>query len=151
MKFTYQREAFVSIMAELPPLILAHYAEVSVEEKGDEVDVAWQKYLDFEMAKMLHVLTVRADGKLVGYHICIVRHHLRHADRLCAWSDVFFILPEYRRGPAGIKLFTENEKMLAKLGVKKIFTSTKIHIDLQKLMKRLKYKATEQVWTKWVG
>jgi len=148
---TYQKEAFITIMAELPPLVLEHYKEVSIGENGDDVQVDWKRYVSLEMAGALHILTVRAGGKLVGYHFNMVYPHLRHSDRLCSWSDVFFVLSEYRRGTVGLKLFTENEKMLAKMGVKKVFTATKMHINLQKLMKRLKYKAIETVFTKWIG
>lgn len=147
---TYQKQLFIQIMDELPPLILQHYDEVQVEEKGEPCEVDWQRYINLELAKSLHILTVREDGKLVGYFFNMVFPHLRHAKRLCSWSDVFFIHPAHRRGLVGARLFIENDKMLKSLGVQKNFISFKVHIDLRKLLKRLKYKLTEYVMCRWL-
>ena len=64
---------------------------------------------------------------------------------------MFFMVESYRKGWAGIKLFTENEKMLKQLGVKKLFVMTKIHRDVTKIMQRLKYQAIEYIHSKWIG
>ena len=147
---TFQKEFFIDIMRELPPLVLKHYKEVQVEENGEDCNVAWLRYVELERSGALHILTVRVDSHLVGYYFNMLFPHLRHADRLCAWSDVFFVLPEYRREGVGVRLFEENDKMLKELGVKKNFISFKAHIDLRKLLKRLKYTLTEYVMCRWL-
>ena len=148
---TFQKEFFLTLMPELPPLFLAHYEEVALDKEHMVLQPAWKQYINLETAGVLHILTVRRDGRLIGYHFNLCYPHLHYADVLCSFSDMFFLRPEYRKGWLGVKMFIENEKMLKTLGVKKMFVMTKVHIDVRKIMKRLNYTFIERIFSKWIG
>ena len=151
MEITYQKEFFYYIMPELPALFMAHYDEVALDKEHMALSPAWKQYINLETAGVLHILTVRAGGELVGYFFNLVYPHLHYSDVLCSFSDMFFMRPQYRKGWRGVKLFIENEKMLKALGVKKLFIMTKIHIDVIKIIERLRYKTIEYVHSGWIG
>lgn len=150
MEITFQKEWFYSLMTELPALFFAHYDEIALDKGRMELSPAWKQYINLETSGVLHILTARADGKLVGYHFNLVYPHLHYSQVLCSFSDMFFLAPQFRRGWTGVKMFTENEKMLRELGVQKMFVMTKDHKDVTAVMKRLKYKFIERIFSKWL-
>lgn len=150
MKITYQKEFFVQLIPELPELFMGEYEEAVEDKNRHKLNPAWQRYVELEMAQILHILTVRADGKLVGYIFNFIYPALQFADLVCASSDIMFILPAYRRGFTGVKLFIENDKMLKKLGAKKVLATFPSHANMQQLMKRLKYEVSGSIFSKWL-
>jgi N-acetylglutamate synthase-like GNAT family acetyltransferase len=69
-------------------------------------------------------------------------------------TDVYFILPEYRKGRTGIRLFKRVEEEMKRIGVQKLFTSAKLHTADGKsgrLFEYLGFSATETVYTKYIG
>lgn len=149
-KLDFNKESFFAIMGELPPIFLEHYKEIALDQGRMPLQPAWQRYIELEQSDILHILTVRHKGRLVGYHFNFVYPHMHYASTLCSFSDMFFILPQYRQGFNGIKFFIENEKMLKVIGVKKMFVMTKVHKEVQPVMKRLKYKFIERIFSKWI-
>lgn len=148
MKITFQKEPFTGLIPELPELWGRHWDEVALDKEAVPLAPDWAGYTELERVGMLHIMTARADGKLIGYYFAIVRPHLHYRHTLHAFSDIFIILPEYRRGLAGYQLFRETEKMLKALGVRKTYVVTKVHIPLKMLMKRLGYRFIERVYSK---
>lgn len=147
MAITFQKELFTRLMPELPELFIKHDAEIS-EAETTAIDPDWRRYIALEVAGSLHVITVRDGRKLVGYYIGMIMPHLHRKHKLCAYSDLFFILAEYRSGWAGYKLFVEVEKMLKALGVHKSYLVTKHAYPITMIVKRLKYSLVELVHTK---
>ena len=138
-------------MHEFPPVFLAHYDEIALDKERMPLHPAWKQYVNLEYAGVLHVLTARDAGRLVGYHFSLVYPHLHYADVLCSFSDMFYLEKGYRAGGWGyIKFFLANEDMLRTLGVKKMFVMTKIHKSMVAVMKRLKYTAIEYINSKWL-
>lgn len=144
---TYQKELFLAIMPELPELFQQEYEEAVEDKERHKLNPAWKRYVELELAGVLHVLTARADARLVGYFINMLFPHLHFSDLLCASSDTFYILPEHR-GHVGLKLFRENELMLKKLNVRKVIIIAEQ--PLEQIMKRLKYKASGGIFFKWL-
>jgi hypothetical protein len=145
---TFQEEAFSSLISELPELWNRHWDEVALDKEAVPLAPDWMGYKELERLGMLHIMTARADGKLIGYYFAFVRPHLHYRHTQHAWSDIFIILPEYRKGLTGYRLFVETEKMLKSLGVRKSYVVTKVHIPLKMLMKRLGYRFIERVYSK---
>lgn len=148
MTITFQKELFGKIMPELPELFYRHWEEVALDKEAIKLKPDWPTYLQMELLNILHMMTVRAEGKLVGYYIALVRPHLHYAESLTAWSDIFYLLPEYRRGLTGYQLFAETEDMLKKLGVQKSYVMTKAHLPITIIMKRRGYRFIERIYTK---
>lgn len=151
MAITFQKEWFLTLMPELPTLFLEHYEEIALDKEHMVLNPGWKQYVNLETAGVLHILTARDEGKLIGYHFNLCYPHLHYSDVLCSFSDMFFMLPLYRKGYTGVNMFIANEKMLKELGVKKMFVMTKVHKDMRPVMKRLKYKFIERIFSKWIG
>lgn len=113
-----------------------------------KLDPDFKSYEEYERTGALHIVVMRDNGVLAGYHISIIRFHLHYKTSLNAFTDVYFISKNHRKGLAGIKLFKEVEKTLKARGVEKIFTGTKKHLDMSKLLEYLGYTSTETLFTK---
>ncbi len=135
-------------MPELPELFLAHYEEIALDKDVIKLDPDWNKYLQLELMGILHIMSVRDAARLIGYHISVVSPHLHYKSTITALSDIFYLLPEYRQGWTGYKLFEETEKMLKALGVVRFYNVTKVHLPINIIMKRRGYRLVDKVYTK---
>ena len=137
---------------ELPFLFEAHWRAIASDKGVIKLEPAWDQYLAMEQAGQLHVMTVRDGSALVGYFFAKVCPHLHYASSLTAWSDIFFILPQFMKGLAGgvrlRRLIREVEKMLGALGVQKVYIVSKKAHDLSRLLDREGYRFVELVHTK---
>ena len=59
-----------------------------------------------------------------------------------------YLVRAHRKGFTGIRLFKHVEKEMASLGVRKLFTGTKVHLDMSKLFEYLGYKRVEFLYAK---
>ena len=145
MALTYQRERLVEIIHDLPALFAAHWVELGSE---DELEPDWVRYAGMDASGVLHCLTVRDEGKLVGYFFALITPSLHYKSLLTAYSDGFFLLPEYRKGMAGVKLLTLAEKYLAELGVKTVYLVTRVGHGYGNLLTRLGFAPFEEIHRK---
>lgn len=153
MAITFQKEHFVAIMPALPRLMHDHWKEAYPEYERLPFDPDFPQMAQMDLAGRLHIITARHEGKLVGYFFAAVSNHLHSRKALCAWSDMFYIHPDYRAEGngllgAGWQLFVEVEKMLRELGVVKCYIVTKAHLPITIILRRLKYFVVEEVHTK---
>lgn len=150
---TYQWERLPAISRELPPLFKRHWQEIALNRDKIPLEPDWDRYFDYDRVGILRILTVRSGKTLVGYVFVLVFPHLHYASTLWAQTDIFWLDPSYRAGRAGIRLFTEMEKMLRATGVKAVYVNVKLHFEagrgtIGKLFERLGYKATEMIYLK---
>lgn len=158
-EFTYAVETFEAVWPEMKPLWDLHWQEVALDHGNVKLDPDIQGYLALENLGMLHVVCMRKQGRLVGYHISFVKPHLHYASTLHSFADVFFVKPEFRVGFAGIRMLKEVERTLAQRGVKKMMTGTKLHdspvtgksLDMSRIFRRLGWRETEHIFTKCIG
>jgi GNAT superfamily N-acetyltransferase len=144
---TYQVEPWSEFIKDALPLLQIHWEEV---DKGQhpELDMDWETYKNLETAKILLVMTVRDDFKLVGYSVNLICPALRFKTIKHSFADLFFILKEYRKGFVGVNLFKEVEKVAKTLGVEKIYMGSRANKNLNSLFKRLGYTPYEEVYSK---
>jgi GNAT superfamily N-acetyltransferase len=145
---TYQIEPWSTIKEEIKSLINDHWEEVAPYRSHIPLNVRWDVYDGLEKDGYMWCLAVRDRGKLVGYFIGFVKTHLHYADSLTFFTDVYFLTKEYRKGVAGVKLFSEMEKTLKKRGVQRMLVSTKISLDMSKILGRLGFDETERIHMK---
>lgn len=145
---TFSVESWSDVVEEMKPLWPAHWEEVAMNKDQIKLNPDYKSYEAYEKSGALHIVVMRENGKVAGYHISIVRTHLHYADSLNAFTDVYYIEKEHRKGLAGIKLFREVEDTLKARGVQKIFTGTKKHLDMSKLLEYMGYVSTETLFTK---
>lgn len=147
----YAVEDWMDVKDEMVPLWERHWKEVALNHADVPLDVDHERYDAISSAGGLHVLTVRRGGRLIGYHIAMVTGHLHYKSTLHGITDVYWIAPECRHGVTAVRLFQAVERELAKLGVRKLFTATKLHLDQGTLFEHLGYKPVERLYAKIIG
>lgn len=146
----YAREKlFPILLDEMRPLLERHWREVALCDAFGPVDIDLDAYRRAEDADMLRIYTARdQDGKLVGYAAYFVMPNFHYQSKLVAEADVFFLLPEERRGLAGLRLLRFADAELCKGGVNIIAQKVKTAHDCGSLFKRMGYVHAENVWMK---
>lgn len=145
---TYQVEPWGIVKGEMEVLWPAHWEEIAINRDSIKLAVDHDSYAALEREGALHVVTAREAGRIVGYHISIVKTHLHYKNDLHGFTDVYYIEPAHRQGWVGVKLFKYVEKTLKARGVKKLFTGTKLHLDMSRLFERMGWQETERLFTK---
>lgn len=140
-----------SLIAEVTPLLTAHYEELALNKEHVPLSPIWEKYQVVADNKELFILTCRKAGKLIGYFVGFVQPSLHYSTCLTCSMDIFFISKEYRGGSLGIKLFRAVEKELRLRKVQRWFVGSKEHADASKLFERLKFTKVETYYSKWLG
>ncbi|HLJ26557.1 MAG TPA: GNAT family N-acetyltransferase [Candidatus Angelobacter sp.] len=151
MSLTYQLERWSDIKrAEMDPLFALHWEEIALNKDKIKLDVDYERYRKLDEANMLHIVTLRDDGRLVGYHCSLLDTHLHYKGDIMALTDVYFLLPEYRKGRTGIRLFQVVEQTLKARGITKMITATKLHRDKGRLFEAMGWTEIERVYTKMI-
>lgn len=148
---TYQVEAWSDCSEEMSRLWKAHWEEVAMNKDTIPLEPNMEMYGWLESTGQMHVLTARSDGRIVGYHVSIVRPHLHYKSSLSSFTDMYYVSPDHRKGMVGVRLFKEAEKTLRARGVQKMFTGTKLSLDMGRIFERLGWVETERLYTKYIG
>jgi GNAT superfamily N-acetyltransferase len=145
-------ERWATYAVDAPPLWALHYTEVAIDQEVIPLDMDLERYAALDAADVLHIVTMRTvpEQALVGYQTSLVSGHLHYKSTLVAAVDLYYVLPAYRQGWAGVRLFREAERTLKARGVVKIARGTKLHagLDMTRLFQYLGYRTTEQLLTK---
>jgi GNAT superfamily N-acetyltransferase len=149
---TYKVERFAHVVKEMTPLWHREWAELGQEHYKIDLDPDWDRYLQYDLAQILHLITARADGKIVGYILLFAFGHIHHVNVLWAQGDHFWLDPSYRKGRTGINLFTQAKLHAKALGCKFLSINILLHFAAErgtigKLLERLGAKATEMTYT----
>jgi GNAT superfamily N-acetyltransferase len=141
--------AFWRDCQELTPL---HWAEAALDRDKIALSIKPENYQACDDQGILHIVTARDGAKMVGYFIAnvVIHPHYKEAGPM-AFTDMYFMHPDYRNGGNGAKLLIEVERTLKERGVVKIYISTKVHEDKSELLKALKYQPADLSFTKWIG
>lgn len=144
---TYQVESWNALIQDGEELFKKHWEEI---DKGTNPEPCFNhpQYLNLEKAGSLLVVTIRNEDKLIGYTVNFLMPTLKYSQVLYSFVDFFYILPEYRKGFTGIKLFKELEKELKLRGVTRSYLGTRVDLDLGPVFKRLKYSLLEHIYIK---
>ena len=127
---TYQLECLAEFWRDAEHIFPVHYKEMALKKDRFPMALDFPKYAQAENDGVLHIVTVRDAGRLVGYFIAGITGHLHYATSgLMAYNDMYFILPEHRRGGTGAKMFVKVLETLRERGVVEGYFSTKVHQD----------------------
>lgn len=145
MGVTFQKEKFVDVMGELPELLVRHHHEVS-RDGAVPLNFNFKKYIALENLGMYHVMTVRADGKLVGYGLCLLNESL-HDQKIWGYCNLY--LAEENRSPwLFLKLARKVDEMVKGLGAIGNHMGTHPKKDISVLYERLGYTLEEMIFFK---
>jgi GNAT superfamily N-acetyltransferase len=144
---SFQRGTWAEMKAEAEPIFKVHYDELALHKAVMPMGFDHDFYFNLESNNFLLVVTARRDGRLVGYYVGIVISHHPHNKEggKVSTTDMFYLLPEERKGGAGVKLLRFAENELRREGVKKATISTKLHFENGALLDALGWEKTDVV------
>lgn len=144
-------ERYVDVIDELIPLYPEHWEELALDKDYVPLSPLYEVYDAMDAAGEVMVVTLRSAGKLAGYFIGFVKPHLHYSTCLTLTLDIFRVLPEYRNGSAGLKLFKAVEDEATRRGVQRIYVGSKCHMDASVIFERLGYEPVEKYYSKMIG
>jgi GNAT superfamily N-acetyltransferase len=145
----FRTELFASFVKDARPLFTLHWEELALNKDKIKLSLDYSKYEKAEKDGLLHIVTARDKGQLVGYYTAAILPHLHYSDAgLMASTDMYFMLPEYRKGNNGALFLVAIEKTLKDRGVKKVYISCKAHHDLSPLFEALGYTFSDKMFTR---
>lgn len=148
----FQLEHWHEALAELRPLFARLWDDVAVDKDRFVAECDEEKYAALEAQGILHLVTARSGAKLAGFFLCFVWPNAHyHGAGDMAFTDMYYILPQHRRGNVGMRLFAYMEETLKERGVVKFYTSHKLHRDRSAMLWLLGFKATDVVYSKVIG
>lgn len=148
---TYQQERWSAIKDLIGPLTESHWLEVGLDQQNIPLDLDTDLYNTLDEMGILHVTTIRSDGRLVGYFAMCVRNHPHYRTTLMAFLDSYFVLREFRGPWVAMGLFEAVESAMKDLGVKKMIAGMKLHKNIDILFQRLGWEAIETTYGKYIG
>jgi hypothetical protein len=149
-KLVYAVERWETFGPDLPAIIYQHWREVALDIQDIPLDMNYARYAELDALDMLHIVTVRIRGNLIGYFVAFVMGHMHYQSTLHAMVDLYYILPHFRRGTTALKLFGVAHRTLKARGVVKIASATKLHsgLDMSRLFEYMDYRLTEKAYTR---
>lgn len=146
---TIQTESWTAIDGEIEAVAALHWEELALDKLLFQRDLDHERYLLMDQSGMLHVVTARDQGRLIGYIICFVMPHFHYkSSGLTALADMYFILREYRKGGLGVRMFREMETGLRERKVVRAHMSCKVHEDHTKLFEGMGWTLTDYTFSK---
>ena len=148
---TFSVEPFSEVYADLYPILLAHYKEISHHhEHGFDLNPQVDAYRAREADGSLMMTIGRENGEIVSYFVCFIAPGLHYQDCLTCSPDIFFVKKDARRSSIGIRMFRFVEKELKRRGVKLWFLGSKDAHDSTSLFRRMGFKPVESTYSKWI-
>lgn len=152
MRPVYAVETLALCWDEGQELLQEHWREIALNRDQIVLAPDLASYQDMERRGQLLLVTMRVEGKLVGYHASLIRPHLHYRHSLTAFTDVFYVKPEHRLGRNAMHLFEHVEYQLKNRGVERMYASCKLSLDLLPLFTRvLGWTEIERVFSKMVA
>lgn len=144
-------EPYSETIGELKEIYPRHWKELALNQRQVPLDPQYEVYLARDRAGELLLVTLRSAGKLAGYFLGFIAPALHYKTCLTLTMDIFYVLPEFRHGAAGLKLFRAVEAEARRRGVQRMFVGSKLHKDASRLFERLGYEPVEKFYSLWLG
>lgn len=145
---TFQTERWAKFYPDSKVVFPLHWRELALNQAEIPLSIDEEKYANLDRLGILLIVTARLDGRLVGYYLWFLMPHPHYASSgPMGLTDMYFVLPEYRKG-VGTKLFVASELELRKRGIVKAITSCKVHEDHTELLERLGWTFSDKTFCK---
>lgn len=134
---SFKTEKWARVVHEMKELFPAHWEELALDRDKFPMDVCHDRYIQFEAAGALLLVTARADRKLVGYYVGMVLPHLHYqSSGNMLHTDMYFVKKEFRNG-VGAKLLMCAQEAGRKAGAAKMYLSCKLHSNHTDLFQKM--------------
>lgn len=140
-----------SLVLEIKDLLKIHWEEIAMYKDKVVFDPDYDLYYKLNEDKKLLTITVRDEGRLVGYFLVFLFYHPHYKNDLYANTDILFIDKKYRGGTTAYRLFKFVEKQLRKLDVSVFLISMKTQHPFEGLCEALDMNKHEITYSKYLG
>jgi GNAT superfamily N-acetyltransferase len=144
----FQVECLDTCLEDSQSLLKKHWEEIALNKDQVPLDPDWLTYQSLDENGRLFIITARDEGRLVGYSVYFLSRNFHYQSLFVAESDIFYLLPEYRKGLVGMKLLKFSEQALKNIGVNKIVSRIKIKNDIGLIFERMGFEPIERVYAK---
>lgn len=138
---------------EIKPLLNGHWEELALNKDKVPLDPQYDLYLKREELGEVLYVTLRSQGKLVGYFVGFIAPGLHYKTCLTLTMDIIYVHPDYRGTGGGLVLGKAIEREAKRRGVQRWFmgfkTEHKKHME--KLLQTLGMEQVEVFYSKWIG
>ena len=148
---TTQVEVLADTLEEIKPLLVEHYEKLALNQDKVPMAPQWPVYFEKERNGELSLVTLRADGRMVGYWLNFVGPGLHYQGCLTAIMDVWNIHPDHIGGTAPLRLGRAVKAELERRGVQRWFAGEKLHTPCGRLFKALGMEMVERTYSSWLG
>jgi len=148
---TYQKDTVENVFRDIGETFIKHHEEVESYAKEVPLDIDRGQYEALELAGVLHTVSVRDAGELVGYYVSIVMPHPHHKGSLFAVNDILYIDPEYRSSEVAAEMIIFAEEDLKEMDVTVMAFSMKVSHPFKSLAEMLGFEETDIVYSKYLG
>jgi GNAT superfamily N-acetyltransferase len=148
-------EGVAQNIIELAPLLKRQWEELGEYRDRMPLVPDFGLYIVRESQGQCFMATVRENGAIVAYYICMVQFMPHHMKTLSGYIDFMWVVPEARGNNVGQLLLDTVEKELNRRGVKVWFTVSRAcgssHKHMDKLLTRNGFAPLDLVYAKWIG
>ncbi len=142
----FARESLTpELVAEVTPLLMAHYTEVA-NYQDIPLRPRWEQYFTLQELGALLVYTSRQAGRLIGYNAFLKDRHLHYGTSMQAANDVIFIDPRQRG--FGRKFIAWCVEQLRAAGAQVNSYHVKLSLDWGHILAEQGFEPVETVWVK---
>lgn len=144
MDVTYQVEQWDTFYPDFLPLWEHfHFAESRADETAQYRAFNAPGYAAMAANDMLHIMTARDVGQLVGYFVSFIVPHMNQADCLYALSPLYFLHPAYRGKGVGGRLVKATEAHLKAHGAMFMIVGAKTYLPYRAVFEHYGYRDVE--------
>jgi len=148
MSIVISKEKYVDIIDDMKDLLPLLSKEVDLGHSY-EPDVDHEQIIAIEDMGVLHVVTARKDGELVGFHISTIQDDIFYKTKKTAFVLFYFLRKDFRGKGGGFKMFKFADDEFKNNGAKRAFMSRKTHIKNERMFDALGYNQIEANYEKY--
>lgn len=150
---TAQVEPYAACLPELVALYPAHWDELALDKDKPEaaLDPMWGVYEDRDADGHILLVTLREDGRLVGYFLGFVAPGLHYRRCLTYHMDIFYIVRSARGKFGGKRMMRTLISECRRRGVKRMFVGEKLHCPAGRLFEAVGFAPVETTYSLWLG
>lgn len=145
------RESFEENLDDLKAFFPLQWKETIYPDGKEQLNPDLEVYLDAEKNDLLIFISLKEEGKLIGYFLGVKYKYPHSQNEFYVMQDSIFIHPDHRGNGGGIKLIKKLEEECRMMGVTRILLCSRSHNDITKLFERLNYNLSEVYYSKYIG